>query len=76
MVQALTAHALRATELNRITGHPPLPLLCAFLTRIFPLSQAFAIGGDEQSLNPEAKRVMMEIMGKVTNDNAIDLHYS
>ena len=32
-------------------------------------SQAFAIGGDEQSLNPEAKRVMMEIMGKVTNHN-------
>lgn len=28
--------------------------------------QAFAIGGDEQSLNPEARRVMMELVGKVT----------
>lgn len=33
------------------------------------LSQAFAIGGDEQALNAEAKRVMMEIVGKVTNQN-------
>lgn len=38
-------------------------------------SQAFAIGGDEQALNPEAKRVMMEIMGKVTDHNALDLQH-
>eukprot|EP00903_Cladosiphon_okamuranus_P010020 g9502.t1 len=35
----------------------------AFLLILHSL-EAFAIGGDEQALNPEAKRVMMEIMGK------------
>ncbi|CAM9345305.1 unnamed protein product [Pylaiella littoralis] len=34
---------------------------------LFPLMlQAFAIGGDEQSLNPEARRVMMELVGKAS----------
>ncbi|CAN0456672.1 unnamed protein product, partial [Ectocarpus sp. 8 AP-2014] len=37
----------------------------AFLLILHSL-EAFAIGGDEQSLIPEAKRVMVEITGKVT----------
>ena len=44
----------------------------ALHTLVLLLSQAFAIGGDEQALNPEAKRVMMEIMGKVTSYSTPD----